>query len=107
MSDQDFQAGYRGEGYQYDRNQMSYEAGQAKRKREDEASKPAAPPVEVDGVGFTMLLIAPLLAIMYPVAGVTMTAVIGGSVWFLGLSFSKVPGRQILAGLALLVVGLK
>lgn len=68
MSEEDYKSGLRGDTYQFGMNQISYEAGAAKRKQQ-EGSQFSGPKTEVDGVGFTMIMMSPFLAIMYPIAG--------------------------------------
>ena len=94
--DDDFKAGLKGETFQFGMNQISYEAGAAKRK--DSEAQPSLPKTEVSGVGLTMLMAAPLLVIMYPVAG--LITIIAGSIAIL----ATIPIPQSWVGLRFLIV---
>lgn len=54
-----------------------YNRGERDRKEADAAWTPAAQKVEVPGVAYTILLIAPMLFLVYPVLGLTLYAVAG------------------------------
>ena len=101
MSQQDYDAGRRGDTFQQGMNQISYEAGLAKYKKEQDSQTPVGPKTEVDGAGFTMILMGPLLALMYPVAG----SIAIGSVLAVNVMISLLmPKASILRFIASIVV---
>ncbi|MBL8012834.1 MAG: hypothetical protein JNN05_03205, partial [Candidatus Omnitrophica bacterium] len=77
MSDnQDYQAGYRGNQFHHGMDRAAYESGKSQKETEDAVARmaPGGQPVVVDGVSFTLLLVAPFIWMVYPVLGVTILA---------------------------------
>jgi hypothetical protein len=73
MSDDPYKAGLKGLPMQYGMDQTEYNKGVADAEKKARAETPA-PKVEVDGVSYTMILMAPFLAVMYPTMGLIAAA---------------------------------
>jgi len=80
MSDEDYQAGLRGENWNASMDQAAHAAGKAVHDRKQAMSAPQAPKTPVSGPGFTAVICAPFLAVMYPTMGalVLVAAFAGG-----------------------------
>jgi len=74
MSQDDYKAGMQGIPWRPDMDRTDYEAGKSVHDQRKALAGPPAPKTEVDGVGFTMLLMAPILAVMYPAVGAIVAA---------------------------------
>ncbi len=70
MSQDDYKSGMQGIPWRPDMDRGDYDAGKSVHDQRQALAGPPAPKTEVDGVGFTMLLMAPILAVMYPAVGV-------------------------------------
>jgi hypothetical protein len=55
-------------------DRADYDAGKSVYDHKQALAGPPAPKTEVDGVGFTMVLMAPILAVMYPAVGAIVAA---------------------------------
>lgn len=81
MSDnEDFKAGYRGGQFHHGMDRAEYERGKGQKELEDNLAKMAGGgrPIEIPGVAFTLLLIAPMIWMIYPALGFTLWAVAVG-----------------------------
>lgn len=77
MSEDDYKAGLRGHEWSPMMDRQSYEAGESKRKAtEDIMGAGAGPKTEVSGPGLVGVIMAPILALMYPTAGLVVSAAI-------------------------------
>src|SRR5262245_6738898 len=74
MSQDDYKSGMQGIPWRPDMDRADYDAGKSVHDQRKALAGPAAPKTEVDGVGFTMVLMAPILAVMYPVVGAIVAA---------------------------------
>jgi hypothetical protein len=84
-------------------NRDDYDAGKAIYDRKEAMAAPSAPKVEVSGPGFTMVLMAPLLVVMYPVVGVLAVAGAAAGVFAVGALW---PSNQMAIAIAAIVAGL-
>ncbi len=78
MSDDDYKMGQQGLRWSPGMDKHDYERGKAAKEDADYAAA-HAPRGSVDGPGIVGLVMAPILAIMYPVAGVIMLALMVGT----------------------------
>lgn len=112
MSEDDYKAGLRGDGWSPGMDRPSFEAGQSKRRAEDAIRDfGTGPKTEVSGPGLVGVIMAPILALMYPTAGLIVGATIA---LVFALSGLLPPGLQplrviliIVAAVLALVVALK
>ncbi len=74
MSQDDYKAGMQDIPWRPDMDRTDYDAGKSVHDQRKALAGPPAPKTEVDGVGFTMLLMAPILAVMYPAVGAIVAA---------------------------------
>jgi len=74
MSDEDYRAGLRGENWNASMDQAAHAAGKAVYDRKEAMSAPQGPKTPVSGPGFTAVICAPFLAVMYPTMGVLVLA---------------------------------
>jgi hypothetical protein len=90
----DYKAGYRGDQFHHGMDRVEYERGMAQRENEDAIGKMAGGgrPVEVPGVAFTLILIAPLMFMIYPVVGLTIWAVFGACLFIFYLMNNAIWG---------------
>lgn len=76
MSDnQDYRAGYRGGQFHHGMDRIAYDEGKAQKDLENTLSGAGGQKTEVNGVAFTLILIAPLIWMVYPFLGVTILAI--------------------------------
>lgn len=77
MGENDYESGYRGNQFHHGMDRAAYEAGKAKKEEIEAIGRMAGggQPVEVPGVAFTLLLVAPLIWMVYPLLGVTIMIV--------------------------------
>lgn len=80
MDDKDYNAGYRGEQFHHGMDRATYEKGKADKENLDAIGRMAGggQKVEINGVAFTLLLIAPMIWMIYPALGLTLWAVAAG-----------------------------
>ena len=103
MGNDSYEEGRAGRPVTSDTDLREYNRGERDRKEADAALTPAAPKVEVPGVAFTILLIAPMLFLVYPVLGLTLYVVAGAVVAV--FYFTPLPdGLEIFGGLILCVM---
>jgi hypothetical protein len=101
MSEQDYNAGKRGEDWSPAMDRQSYDAG-----RSVYNSKQAilnfgnGPKTEIDGPGFVGIVMAPILAMMYPVAGFTTVAAMLATQWVLDFLPPSLNVLKVLAAIA-------
>lgn len=74
MNQDGYKAGLQGLPFQVGMDQTDYDAGQSDAEKKKASEAPPAPKIEVDGVGFTAVLMAPFLAVMYPTMGLIAAA---------------------------------
>lgn len=111
MSQDDYKSGMQGIPWSPDMDRTDYDAGKSVHDQRKALAGPSAPKTEVDGVGFTMLLMAPILAVMYPAVGVTVAAgATVGALIVLAISPSAQMGTlfaMLIGGVATAVFGIK
>ena len=79
MSEQDYKAGQSGIPFSVGMNREDYDAGAAiKRTKDGILGVGAGPKVEVPGVAYTLILVAPILLFVYPVLGLTIFGTLAG-----------------------------
>lgn len=71
MDSQDYNAGYRGHQFHHGMDRGEYERGKGQKELEDTLGGAGRAATPVDGVSFTLLLVAPFIWMVYPVLGVT------------------------------------
>lgn len=111
MSQDDYKSGMQGIPWSPDMDRTDYDAGKSVHDQRKALAGPSAPKTEVDGVGFTMLLMAPILAVMYPAVGATVAvgATIGALI-VLAISPSAQMGTlfaMLIGGVATAIFGIK
>lgn len=77
MGENDYNAGYRGDQFHHGMDRDAYERGKADKEFIASIGK-GGPPVEINGVSFTLLMIAPMIWMIYPALGFTLWAVAVG-----------------------------
>ena len=77
MSDDDFKMGQQGLRFSPGMNRQDYDRGKA--DKEDQAAFAARNKTEVSGAGIGLIMMAPILAFMYPVAGAIVVAAVLGA----------------------------
>lgn len=105
MSQDDFKMGQQGLRWSPGMDRQDYDRGKAAREDAEYAAA-HAPKASVDGPGIVGLVMAPILAIMYPVAGVIMLAAIVATAWLVGLLPDKLTGVKVLLFVAAAIAAL-
>lgn len=96
MSDSDYKSGQQGLRYDQSMNRQDYDKGKA--DAEDRAALAARTKTDVEGAGIGLIFMAPILAVMYPIAAAVEAAVVGGY-WLLTdhVSMQAQGGRAVIA----------
>lgn len=84
MGENDYETGYRGHQFHHGMDRAEYERGKAQKELIDTLGG-AGKKTEVDGVTFTLLLVAPLIWMVYPVLGFTLIGVCAAVVFIANL----------------------
>lgn len=111
MSDNDYNAGLQGIPWHPGMDRGDYDAGRSVHDRQQALAGPPGPKTEVSGPGFTVVLMAPLLAFMYPTMGALVAAgaaaggLIVGALW--PSSQTAIAFAVLIAGFAMLFHGYK
>jgi hypothetical protein len=79
MSENDYNAGYRGDQFHHGMDRAEYERGQGQKELENTLGG-AGKKTEVPGVAYTLILVSPFIWMVYPIMGFTIYAVVGGTV---------------------------
>ncbi|MGE0267130.1 MAG: hypothetical protein AB7S78_01560 [Candidatus Omnitrophota bacterium] len=79
MSNDDYNAGYRGGQYHHGMDSGEYNRGKSQKALEDTLGG-AGKKVEVPGVAYTLILVSPFIWMVYPVMGLMIYAAVGGTV---------------------------
>jgi hypothetical protein len=111
MSQEDYKSGMQGVPWHPGMDRTDYDAGKSVHDQRQALAGPAAPKTAVDGVGFTMLLMAPILAVMYPAVGAFAAAgATTGALIVLAIEPSAQMGTlfaMLIGGIATATVGIK
>jgi hypothetical protein len=111
MSQDDYKSGMQGVPWHPGMDRPDYDAGKSVHDQRQALAGPAAPKTEVDGVGFTMVLMAPILAVMYPAVGAIVAAgATVGALIVLAISPTAQMGTLLamfIGGLATAIFGIK
>jgi hypothetical protein len=109
MSDSDYKMGQQGLRFESGMNKQDFDRGKA--DKADQEAAAAGAKTEVPGAGIGLILMAPILAVMYPIAAAVEAVAVGGY-WLLtgSLSMQAQGGRFVIAiivGLSALYFALK